>query len=190
MDLIFLITLITDPKVDLAERPKSTRAYQGWLKAQALVKVSQSYRVPPHICNAPTKLMRDLGHARDYRYEPRFAHPVYQEFFPPELKHTRLLSPRKAHGWQRAWGATAREKACTNTDKVSEAVEKTWRITDAYRGQLAGQEVAPSTLESVLENPKNALEASVWAGFQRENVILDECAGFSVVNGSALLFLP
>lgn len=32
-------------------------------------------------------------YSQDYRYEPAFAHPVHQEFFPPELKGTRILSP-------------------------------------------------------------------------------------------------
>lgn len=79
--------------VFLAESSKSTRAYRGWKKAQALVQDAYNYPVPIHIRNAPTKLMRELGHGKEYRYEPSFAHPVVQEFFPPELQGTRLLSP-------------------------------------------------------------------------------------------------
>ncbi|MCO5565860.1 hypothetical protein L7F22_019535 [Adiantum nelumboides] len=79
--------------VFLAESSKSTRAYRGWKKAQALVRDAYNYPVPIHIRNAPTKLMRELGHGKEYRYEPSFAHPVVQEFFPPELQGTRLLSP-------------------------------------------------------------------------------------------------
>lgn len=79
--------------VFLAESTKSTRAYRGWKKAQALVRNAYNYPVPIHIRNAPTKLMRDLGHGKEYRYEPSFAHPIVQEFFPPELQATRFLSP-------------------------------------------------------------------------------------------------
>lgn len=38
-------------------------------------------------------MMRELGYGAQYRYEPSFAHPVHQEFFPPELQGTRFLSP-------------------------------------------------------------------------------------------------
>ncbi|PWN49943.1 P-loop containing nucleoside triphosphate hydrolase protein [Violaceomyces palustris] len=79
--------------VFLAESPKSTRAYRGWKKAQSMVKGAYNYPVPLHIRNAPTKLMKDLSYGKEYRYEPSFAHPVHQEFFPPELKGTRFLSP-------------------------------------------------------------------------------------------------
>lgn len=37
--------------------------------------------------------MKDLGYAAEYRYEPRFAHPVHQEFLPPPLRGTRFISP-------------------------------------------------------------------------------------------------
>lgn len=37
--------------------------------------------------------MKDLGYGAEYRYEPRFAHPVHQEFLPPPMHGTRFLSP-------------------------------------------------------------------------------------------------
>lgn len=37
--------------------------------------------------------MRELGYGAEYRYEPSFAHPVHQEFFPPPMRGTRFLSP-------------------------------------------------------------------------------------------------
>lgn len=80
--------------VALAEAPKSTRAYRGWKKALACVNSEKQYEVPFHIRNAPTKLMKQLGCGREYRYEPRFAHPVYQRFFPDEMgEERRFLSP-------------------------------------------------------------------------------------------------
>lgn len=79
--------------VFLAESKKSTRSYKAWKKALALVEHQQAYPVPFHIRNAPTKLMKDLGYAKEYRYEPRFAHPVHQEYFPPEIRQHRFLSP-------------------------------------------------------------------------------------------------
>ncbi|WFD05699.1 DNA-dependent ATPase mgs1 [Malassezia vespertilionis] len=77
----------------LAEYPKSTRSYRAWKKAVRMVESDFNYPVPNHIRNAPTKMMRELGYGEQYRYEPSFAHPVHQEFFPPELRGTRLISP-------------------------------------------------------------------------------------------------
>lgn len=79
--------------VFLAEAKKSTRSYRAWKKAKALVEGAYNHPVPLHIRNAPTKLMKDIGYGKEYRYEPRFAHPIHQEFFPPQLKGTRFLSP-------------------------------------------------------------------------------------------------
>ncbi|EPQ26809.1 uncharacterized protein PFL1_05787 [Pseudozyma flocculosa PF-1] len=79
--------------VFLAERPKSTRSYRAWKKVKACVEGDYNHPVPLHIRNAPTKLMKDIGYGREYRYEPRFAHPVYQEFLPDEIKTRRFLSP-------------------------------------------------------------------------------------------------
>lgn len=79
--------------VVLAEHPKSTRSYRAWKKALRMVAEEPTYAVPLHICNAPTTMMRKLGYGAEYRYEPSFAHPVHQEYFPPELRETRFLSP-------------------------------------------------------------------------------------------------
>ncbi|GAA5992891.1 hypothetical protein JCM10908_001393 [Rhodotorula pacifica] len=77
--------------VMLAESPKSVRVYKAYNAAKALVRDSEAYPVPLHIRNAPTGLMKQLGYGRDYRYEPGYAHPVHQTFFPPELSGTAFL---------------------------------------------------------------------------------------------------
>lgn len=77
----------------LAEHPKSTRSYRAWKRALATVDDAPNFPVPLHIRNAPTRLMRDIGYGKEYRYEPSYAHPVFQEFFPPEMRGTRFVSP-------------------------------------------------------------------------------------------------
>ncbi|GAA5956986.1 hypothetical protein JCM21900_006724 [Sporobolomyces salmonicolor] len=71
--------------VMLAESPKSVRTYKAYNAAKRLVQETENYPVPLHIRNAPTGLMKQLGYGRDYRYNPSYAHPVYQPFLPPEL---------------------------------------------------------------------------------------------------------
>ncbi|GAA5857006.1 hypothetical protein JCM9279_007311 [Rhodotorula babjevae] len=77
--------------VMLAESPKSVRVYNAYNAAKALVKRSEQFPIPMHIRNAPTGLMKQLGYGKEYRYEPGFAHPVFQTFLPPELAGTTFL---------------------------------------------------------------------------------------------------
>jgi putative ATPase len=71
----------------LAVAPKSNAAYVAWKAAQAFVKQGGSRPVPAHLRNAPTRLMKDLGHGRNYRYahdEPD-GYPSGENYFPDGL---------------------------------------------------------------------------------------------------------
>ena len=57
----------------LAEAPKSTRAYEGYNRAEEAAKLDPSIPVPLMMRNAPTGLMKELGYARGYRYNPGYA---------------------------------------------------------------------------------------------------------------------
>ncbi len=52
----------------LACAPKSNAAYVAFGAAKRFVKEDGSRPVPPHIRNAPTALMKDLGYGKAYRY--------------------------------------------------------------------------------------------------------------------------
>ncbi len=52
----------------LALAPKSNAGYQAYNQARAFVKQDRSREVPVHLRNAPTRLMKELGHGREYRY--------------------------------------------------------------------------------------------------------------------------
>ena len=52
----------------LASVPKSNAAYTAFGRAMNHVRETGSHRVPNHLRNAPTKLMKDLGHGEGYRY--------------------------------------------------------------------------------------------------------------------------
>jgi putative ATPase len=54
--------------VYLAVAAKSNASYVAYNKARAFAAVDQSRSVPHHLRNAPTKLMGELGHGKDYRY--------------------------------------------------------------------------------------------------------------------------
>ncbi|MEO7939271.1 MAG: replication-associated recombination protein A [Burkholderiaceae bacterium] len=52
----------------LAVAPKSNAGYMAYNKARAFVKSDKSREVPPHLRNAPTTLMKKIGHGEGYRY--------------------------------------------------------------------------------------------------------------------------
>ena len=52
----------------LAVAPKSNAGYVAYNEARAFIKSDKSREVPVHLRNAPTKLMKELGHGKEYRY--------------------------------------------------------------------------------------------------------------------------
>jgi putative ATPase len=52
----------------LAVAAKSNAGYQAYNQAVTFVKHNSSSTVPMHLRNAPTKLMKELGHGHAYRY--------------------------------------------------------------------------------------------------------------------------
>ncbi|MYZ42998.1 replication-associated recombination protein A [Schauerella aestuarii] len=52
----------------LAIAPKSNAGYMAYNEARAFIKKDKSREVPVHLRNAPTKLMKALGHGHAYRY--------------------------------------------------------------------------------------------------------------------------
>lgn len=81
--------------VYLACAAKSNALYLAWRAALAEAKGSGSLEVPMHLRNAPTRLMKGLGHGRAYRYahdEPE-AYAAGETYFPPSLGERRYYEP-------------------------------------------------------------------------------------------------
>lgn len=78
----------------LASSPKSNAAYMAINKAQELVRKTGDLSVPLAIRNAPTKLMKDTGYGKDYKYAHHYGNNFAdQEFLPKEISGTRLYEP-------------------------------------------------------------------------------------------------
>ncbi len=52
----------------LSMAPKSNAGYMAYNKANAFIKKDKSREVPVHLRNSPTKLMKELGYGKEYRY--------------------------------------------------------------------------------------------------------------------------
>lgn len=70
--------------VALAKSKKSRESYDLMLEAEALAEKFPNAPVPLHIRNAPTKLMKNLGYAKDYKWQADFKHP--DGFLPDAIK--------------------------------------------------------------------------------------------------------
>jgi putative ATPase len=73
--------------VYLACAAKSNAGYMAYNQARAFVRDDGSRTVPVHLRNAPTKLMKELGYGREYRYahdEPE-AFAAGETYFPDDL---------------------------------------------------------------------------------------------------------
>lgn len=78
----------------LASSPKSNASYLGIDRAIAEVKNNELYPVPLHLRNAPTKLMKDIGYGKKYKYAHEFPnHFVEENYLPEELKGKQFYFP-------------------------------------------------------------------------------------------------
>ena len=86
---------LAEATVYLATSPKSNSAYEGINSALALVRETGNLPVPLHLRNAPTKLMKQLGYGKEYKYAHAYeGHFVKQQFLPDEVKNTRIWHPQ------------------------------------------------------------------------------------------------
>ncbi len=86
---------LTNAVLYLAAAPKSNAAYQAYNMSKAYVSDHNNYDVPIHLRNAPTKLMKDIGYGKEYRYahnEPN-AYAAGEKYFPDELDPIQFYSP-------------------------------------------------------------------------------------------------
>ncbi|RPI19794.1 MAG: replication-associated recombination protein A [Acidobacteria bacterium] len=80
--------------VYLAQAPKSNAVYVAYGRVQNDVANTRNEPVPLHIRNAPTRLMKDLGYAKGYRYaHDEEDHVADMDCLPPSLAGKRYYYP-------------------------------------------------------------------------------------------------
>lgn len=74
--------------VYMARAPKSVDVYMAYANVKSSLRNHKGPLppVPLHLRNAPTRLMKQLGYAKGYKYNPAFSGTVEQEYLPEELR--------------------------------------------------------------------------------------------------------
>ncbi|HEY5645006.1 MAG TPA: replication-associated recombination protein A [Pseudomonadales bacterium] len=79
----------------LASVPKSNAAYSAFGAAMDHVRQTGSHAVPMHLRNAPTGLLKDLGHGAGYRYahDEADAYAAGESYWPDDLPPRQYYEP-------------------------------------------------------------------------------------------------
>lgn len=86
--------ILSEAAIYLATSPKSNSAYMAIEEAIEAVREKGDLPVPLHIRNAPTKLMKNLGYGKNYKYAHSYeGNFVPDNFLPEELKGMKFYGP-------------------------------------------------------------------------------------------------
>ena len=79
----------------LASVPKSNAAYVAFNNAMDYVRNTASYEVPMHLRNAPTRLTKNLGHGKGYRYahDESDAYAAGESYWPDDMAPQNFYQP-------------------------------------------------------------------------------------------------
>ncbi|MBM3699989.1 MAG: replication-associated recombination protein A [Actinobacteria bacterium] len=85
---------ILEAAIYLSLAPKSNALYKTLNLVQQDIEKYQSLPVPYHIRNAPTKLMKDTGYSKGYKYPHDFRNAIVsQQFMPDKLSGKKYYNP-------------------------------------------------------------------------------------------------
>jgi putative ATPase len=86
---------LAEAVVYLAIAAKSNAVYNAYKAVRALVQQDESRPVPMHIRNAPTKLMKEIGMGKGYRYahDDEQGYAAGENYLPPGLEGRRWYEP-------------------------------------------------------------------------------------------------
>ncbi len=109
--------ILSQTAIYLATSPKSNAAYMAIKDAQSLVQKTGNLPVPLHLRNAPTKLMKDIGYGKDYKYAHQYEDNFTDlEYLPDEISGTTLFEP----------GENSRER------EIKKWLQKRWKDKYEY----------------------------------------------------------
>ena len=98
--------ILSQTTIYLASSPKSNASYLAINTAQEKVRKTGDLPVPLHIRNAPTRLMKEIGYGKDYKYAHDYdGNFTDLEFLPDQISGTKFYEPgdNKREKELRAW---------------------------------------------------------------------------------------
>jgi len=85
---------LTQLVIYLGTSPKSNAVYKAQKESLKRAKETGSLSPPKHILNAPTKMMKDLGYGKDYKYDHEIKDSFSgQNYFPEGLGREQFYKP-------------------------------------------------------------------------------------------------
>ena len=89
--------ILSECAVYLATSPKSNATYMAIENAIDEVHRTGDLPVPLHIRNAPTRLMKEIGYGKDYKYAHSYENNFIElEFLPEKIKGKKFYAPGKS----------------------------------------------------------------------------------------------
>jgi putative ATPase len=86
--------ILSQTAIYLACSPKSNASYMAIEDAMRAVQQYGDLPVPLHLRNAPTRLMKNIGYGKDYKYAHQYDNNfVNLEFLPEKIKGTKMYDP-------------------------------------------------------------------------------------------------
>jgi putative ATPase len=86
--------ILSQTAIYLACSPKSNASLTAIKSAKQMVMNKGDLSVPLNLRNSPTKLMKDIGYGKEYKYAHDFENNfVVEDFLPEEIKNTIFFTP-------------------------------------------------------------------------------------------------
>lgn len=90
--------ILAHAAVKLALADKSVKVYKAWGMVKEALSDEHGLlaaEIPIHLRNAPTKLMKELGYGKEYKYNPRFlGGKVKQDYMPEGYENVKFMPER------------------------------------------------------------------------------------------------
>lgn len=87
--------------VYLSTAAKSNSIYKAYGQVQHTIRKTGTLPVPMHIRNAPTRLMKDLGYGRDYKYAHNYEDAFVAQYYLPEQLQDHIFYTPTQHGYEK-----------------------------------------------------------------------------------------
>lgn len=83
--------ILAQAVVYMAKCKKSNKLYKAFNEVTKDIQQYGNLPVPLHLRNAPTKLMKNIGYGKDYKYSPEHDYKEDQTYLPDKLKNKKYL---------------------------------------------------------------------------------------------------